>query len=75
MSMKQDRDFFQTIQKLFATIITVNGVLIYLLLGMYLDSEFEGAITALFHFVITKQNKLYATKMPSTDKTRQISAT
>ena len=35
MSMKQDRDFFQTIQKLFATIITVNGVLIYLLLGMY----------------------------------------
>ena len=69
MSMKRDRDFFQTIQKLFATIITVNGVLIYL------DSEFEGAITALFHFVITKQNKLYATKMPSTDKTRQISAT
>ena len=35
MSMKRDRDFFQTIQKLFATIITVNGVLIYLLLGMY----------------------------------------
>ena len=127
MSSKQDRDLFQSSQKLFAIIITVGEALAYLLSGMYgnvneiglinsvliimqlsmagiivilLDellqkgyglgsgislfiatniceiilwksfspitirtengAEFEGAIIALFHFLLTKPNKMFA---------------
>merc|ERR1719469_1747403 len=104
MSSQEDRNLFQSTQKLFSIIITVGEALAYLLSGMYgpvneigtlngalivfqlslsgiivilLDellqksfspitirteqgAEFEGAIIALFHFLCTKQNKIYA---------------
>lgn len=130
MGSKQDRDLFQSTQKLFSIIITVGEALAYFLSGMYgpvneigpvtgclivlqlslsgvivilLDellqkgygigsgislfiatniceiilwksfspitisteqgAEFEGAIIALFHFLLTKSNKFYALQM------------